>query len=166
MEYVGQRSIKKLCNFYVSDLHLSVMLLPYLIKQIDEDVEITTIFEDLKMQDFIEIIEKINIKDKNKILDINWTIQDKNRNNVIEKTIINGLNTKEKNTIIIGGSKKFILENNNKISEILNKKQIDNSIKIINCFNIEEVGIEMNNIVKQYDGVLNTSGENINCVKK
>ena len=46
MEYVAQQNIKKLCNFYVSDLHLSVMLLPYLNKQINEDVEITTIFEE------------------------------------------------------------------------------------------------------------------------
>ena len=48
MEYVGHQNIKKLCNFYVSDLHLSVMLLPYLSKQINEDVEITTIFEKLE----------------------------------------------------------------------------------------------------------------------
>ena len=46
MEYVVKRNIKRFCNFYVSDLHLSVMLLPYISKQINEDVEITTIFEE------------------------------------------------------------------------------------------------------------------------
>ena len=91
MEYVGQRNIKKLCNFYVSDLHLSVMLLPYISKQINEDVEITTIFEKNEKQNIEVVLDKLNIKNKEKILDINW-INSKNYtseeiNHIIEETI-------------------------------------------------------------------------------
>ena len=62
MEYVEQQNIKKLCNFYVSDLHLSVMLLPYLNKQINEDVEITTIFEKLEKETIGTILDKLNVQ--------------------------------------------------------------------------------------------------------
>ena len=79
MEYVGQQNIKKLCNFYVSDLHLSVMLLPYISKQINEDVEITTIFEKLEKNDMEAILDKINVKNKNEILNINWLENNENR---------------------------------------------------------------------------------------
>ena len=34
-------------------------------------------------------------------------------------------------------------------------------IKIIDCYDIEEVGASMKSIVKKYDGILNTSGENV-----
>ena len=72
MKYVGQHNIKRLCNFYVSDLHLSVMLLPYINKQINEDVEITTIFEKLEKENFEAVLDKLNVKNKEKILNINW----------------------------------------------------------------------------------------------
>ena len=72
MKYVGQQNIKKLCNFYVSDLHLSVMLLPYISKQINEDVEITTIFEKLDKENIEAVLEKLNVKNKEEILNINW----------------------------------------------------------------------------------------------
>ena len=65
MKYVGERCMKKLCNFYVSDLHLSVMLLPYISKQVNEDVEITTIFEKLKKENIEKILDKLNVKNKN-----------------------------------------------------------------------------------------------------
>ena len=65
-------------------------------------------------------------------------------------------------TIIVGGNEKFVLENNEKIINLLEQKNINKyNIKIINCFNIEEIKIDMSTIVKNYDGILNTSGEKI-----
>ena len=62
METVGESNIRKFCNFYVSDVHLSVMLLPYLSKQINEDVKITTIFEKLDKENIEKILDKLNVK--------------------------------------------------------------------------------------------------------
>ena len=132
MEYVGQQNIKKLCNFYVSDLHLSVMLLPYISKQINEDVEITTIFEKLEKQNIETVLDKLNVKNKEKILNINWFNSDKDTYEKIENTIEKSIKDNKKMTIIIGGNKKYILE---------------------------EIGNDMKSIVKEYDGILNTSGE-------
>jgi len=160
MEYVGQQNIKKLCNFYVSDLHLSVMLLPYLSKQINEDVEITTIFEKLEKENIETILDKLNVKNKEKILNINWFNSNKDTYEKIENTIDKNIKDNKKVTIIIGGNKNYILENNKNIINYLEEKNMNyENVKIINCFDVEEVGTNMKSIVKQYDGILNTSGE-------
>lgn len=159
MEYVGQRNIKKLCNFYVSDLHLAVMLLPYLSKQIDEDVEITTIFERLEKKNIEEILERLNIRNKNKILNIDWLNGNKNTTEEIEKCVKNKVNDKKKKIFIIGGKREFIKSNNEIIMNSCNLGMDDETIKIIDCYNVEEVGIESKSIIKNYDGMLNTSGE-------
>lgn len=159
MEYVGQQNIKKLCNFYVSDLHLSVMLLPYLSRQINEDVEITTIFEKIEKRNIETVLDKLNIKNKEKILNINWLNSSKNTNEEIEKTIKKEIGKEKDNIIIIGGNKKYISENNENIKKILKENNNNSNIKIIDCYNVEEVGYDMKNIVKSYDGILNTSGE-------
>ena len=167
MEYVGQQNIKKLCNFYVSDLHLSVMLLPYLSRQINEDVEITTIFEKIKKENIGEVLEKLNIKNKEKILNINWFNSNKDTNEKINNTIKKDINDNKDLIIIIGGNKKYVTENHENISKLINnfenEKKFNSTIKIIDCYNADEVGIDMRNIVREHDGLLNTSGEiNIN----
>lgn len=179
MEYVGQLNIKKMCNFYVSDLHLSVVLLPYLSKQIDEDVEITTIFEKNEKKNIELVLDKLNAKNKKEIMNINWFNSSDNNCSDIEKTIDSGIKNNKNISIIIGGSKEYIMQNNEKIYTHLKQICINNTVhnlkeyskntmeeknnqlnvKIINCFDVEDVKDEMNDIVKQYDAVLNTSGE-------
>ena len=154
MKNVEQLSIKKICNFYVSDIHLSVMLLPYINNEINEDVEVTTIFEKIKKDDFEEIINKLNIKNKKEILNIEWL----NYNNIEEKILNNTLiNNSKKNTIIIGGNKNFISNINKKIIKYIeNNCDNNNEIKIIHCYNVEEVSNDMKTITKNYNEVLNT----------
>lgn len=164
MEYVGQQNIKKLCNFYVSDLHLAVMLLPYISKQIDKDVEITTIFERLEKKNIEEILEKLNIKNKNEILDINWLNSNKHTDIEIKECIKNQINDGKEKIFIIGGNKNFIYHNNKIVLNSFEIPKRKESIKIIDCYNIEEVGIKAQDIVKQYDAIVNTSGE-INLVE-
>ena len=161
MKSVEQTNIKKLCNFYVSDIHLSVMLLPYINKEIDEDVEVTTIFEKLKKENFEKILDKLNVKNKQKILNINW-FNNKVTEEKIEEILNNKINKNKKNTIIIGGDKKIISIVNKKIEDYLENNKTCN-IKIIDCYNVEEVSSEMKSIVKDYDGILNTTSQIVNC---
>ena len=160
MEYVGQQNIKRLCNFYVSDLHLSVMLLPYISKQINEDVEITTIFEKLEKKEIETILDKLNVKNKEKILNINWFNYNKDTNDKTINKIRENINEDKKNIIIIGGNNEYVEKNNDIVMKLLNQKNSLNNVKIINCYNIEESKIDINSILKEYDGILNTSGEN------
>ena len=67
-------SIKKVCGFYVSSVHLVTMLLPYLNKQIEEQIEIIPFLEFDLRKNVETILSKIvlNEKDKERILNINW----------------------------------------------------------------------------------------------
>ena len=167
MEYVGQQNIKKLCNFYVSDLHLSVMLLPYLSRQINEDVEITTIFEKIEKENIGEILDKLNIKNKEKILNINWFNSNKDANEKINNAIKKDIKENKDLIIIIGGNKNYVAENHKNITKLINDfedtKKFNSAVKIIDCYNADEVGIDMRSIVREHDGLLNTSGEINTC---
>ena len=135
---------ENICNFYVSEYHLEIMLLPYISKKIDNEENITIITEIDLESTLNVVIERINLdKDKKeKIKKIGWNIQ--NIENIIPNT-----------NVILIGSKKFI---NEKVFE-LKERQVEN-LEIIACYNYNEVKNDMKEIVSKYDGMLNTLGIN------
>ena len=139
-----EKKVKNICNFYVSEYHLEIMLLPYISKKIDNEENITIITEIDLESTLNVVIERINLeKDKKeKIKKIGWNIQ--NIENIISNT-----------NVILIGSKKFI---NEKVFE-LKERQVEN-LEIIACFNYNEVKNDMKEIVSKYDGMLNTLGIN------
>ena len=139
-----EKKVKNICNFYVSEYHLEIMLLPYIIKKIDNEENITIITEIDLESTLNVVIERINLdKDKKeKIKKIGWNIQ--NIENIIPNT-----------NVILIGSKKFI---NEKVFE-LKERQVEN-LEIIACYNYNEVKNDMKEIVSKYDGMLNTLGIN------
>ena len=94
-----EKKVKNICNFYVSEYHLEIMLLPYISKKIDNEENITIITEIDLESTLNVVIERINLdKDKKeKIKKIGWNIQ--NIENIIPNT-----------NVILIGSKKFINE--------------------------------------------------------
>lgn len=150
MKNVETLNMKKICNFYVSDIHLSVMLLQYMKQQINEDVEIATIFEDFNTKKYLNLIDNTEVGEKS--VNINWL------KNISELNEIE-LNNKKKVIFIVNGCKDYISKENQKIFEYLNKKSyLNKEIVLINCYNVEEVCNEMKKIVMSYDSILNTSG--------
>ena len=139
-----EKKVKNICNFYVSEYHLEIMLLPYISKKIDNEENITIITEIDLESTLNVVIERINLdKDKKeKIKKIGWNIQ--NIENIIPNT-----------NVILIGSKKFISE---KVFE-LKERQVEN-LEIIACYNYNEVKNDMKEIVSKYDGMLNTLGIN------
>lgn len=139
-----EKKVKNICNFYVSEYHLEIMLLPYISKKIDNEENITIITEIDLESTLNVVIERINLdKDKKeKIKKIGWNIQ--NIENIIPNT-----------NVILIGSKKFI---NEKVFE-LKERQVEN-LEIIACYNCNEVKNDMKEIVSKYDGMLNTLGIN------
>lgn len=132
------QSEKKECCFYVSEFHLEMILIPYINRKIDEDIDILT---EKELRKTVEIlISKINLneREKEKILNLDWNG---------EKEI------KENSNIIIIGTREYIEE---KHKQIKNK----NPLSILDCYDFE---IEQNNmaeIIKEYDKTLNTLGTN------
>ena len=139
-----EKKVKNIYNFYVSEYHLEIMLLPYISKKIDNEENITIITEIDLESTLNVVIERINLdKDKKeKIKKIGWNIQ--NIENIIPNT-----------NVILIGSKKFI---NEKVFE-LKERQVEN-LEIIACYNYNEVKNDMKEIVSKYDGMLNTLGIN------
>lgn len=149
-------NIKRICNFYVSDWHLAVMLLPYINKEINEGVKITTIFE-RDMKDNIEtLVGRLNLKNEDKILHINWN----NKNNDIENYIQGNIDDKRQNLFIINGNREYIEDINEKLFKCIKEKKVKKgSIKIIDCYEIGKDEEKMYDIIKMHDSILNTLGE-------
>lgn len=139
-----EKKIKNICNFYVSDYHLEIMLLPYISKKIDNEEKVIIITEKDLRDSLKIVIDRINIEEhkKEKIVNLKWNSQ--KLENIIENT-----------NIILIGSSKFI---NNKILE-LKEKKIKN-LTIIACYDYNEVKNDIQEIVTKYDEILNTLGLN------
>ena len=69
---VQENNFTKLCSFYVSDWHLVTMLLPYINKKINEQAKIATILENDIQENVKTLVEKLNLKNAEKILNLNW----------------------------------------------------------------------------------------------
>ncbi len=150
------KNITKICSFYVSDWHLTTMLLPYINKEIDDKNEISTILENDLENNITVLVERMKMENKSKILQINW----KNEKNLEIENIENILKNKREQTIVINGKKEYIENANKAIEKLvnLNNKNLNN-LKILNCYEVMEVSSNFNEILDKHDKVLNTTGE-------
>jgi len=120
------------------------MLLPYINERINESTKIITIFETNMSKSAKKVIDGIQGKKSDALLNISW----KNRNlKDLQKQ-----NLKDK-LVLIKGTKEFIEEANN----IINKSE--ESCTILNCFEIMQGSEELQEILDSHDKVVNTSGE-------
>lgn len=150
---VQENNLTKLCSFYVSDWHLVTMLLPYINQKINEQAKIATILEKDIKQNVETLVEKLNLKNKEKILNLNWSKQNE------VKSKINELEKNQELVIFINGSKEFIEKNNKKLTKYFQTHLIKNKIKIINCYEVIEFNGSITEILDKHDKILNTSGE-------
>ncbi|MCI8362207.1 MAG: hypothetical protein HFJ41_03600 [Clostridia bacterium] len=151
-----KNKISKLCSFYVSDWHLITMLLPYINKKINEEVEIATVLEKDIENNVKTLVEKLNLKNERKILKINWKNKSENIENIVKDEIGKEI------LIIVNGSKDFIRKSNDQISNYLelNSNKFENTnIKIVDCYEIVEFNGSIIEILDEHDKILNTSGE-------
>lgn len=142
------KNIKKVCSFYVSDWHLTTMLLPHINEKVNEGVKITTILENDLRENIETLLRKLKLKNTEKILKIDWN-QTKDINKKIEE-----ISNEEE--VIINGSIEFI----NKINTLLQKKTPEGvRIKVIDCYNFNEYKEMIEDILEEHETVLNTAGE-------
>ncbi len=76
--------MEKICGFYVSNVHLITMILPYLSNQIKKGVKIETFFQEDLTENINTILNNliINKEEKENILNINW------KSNKLKKYIV------------------------------------------------------------------------------
>ena len=139
---------EKTCVFYTSDYHFELISLPYIYQKIQENKNVEILTENNLEKTIKEILKKITINeaDKEKIFNINWKNETKNKIK----------NIKPEDIIFIKGNKKYIENINNELKQ---KNQNYESLKIIDCYNIDEIGKEAEEIVQNYSKILKTTGE-------
>lgn len=144
---------ENMCAFYASDYHFEMIILPYLDKKIEENNNIV-IFTENNLNDTIDVlISKTNLKEekKEKILQLNW------KNDDLKK--FENLKEYEKDSkeicVFIKGTENYIKNVKNNISENSQKSKL----KIIDCYSVDDIQGNINNVAKNYKNILNTMGE-------
>ena len=151
------KKMEKLCSFYVSDWHLATMILPYISHKIEENAKIVTILEKGMEEHIKTLVEKLNLKNQNTILNISWTSINGKKYSDIEKKLEN-LQTQGENIVLINGCQNYMEVQNQNIEKWFKKSNVQ-SIKIINLFEVTEFNNHIMEILDAHDKVLNTSGE-------
>lgn len=153
----------KVCSFYVSDWHLTAMLLPFIEENVQKNEHLDTILGKNIFYNMKEILTRISLSDriKEQILKIDW----KNKNIIkygdIRKFMERTTKSQKNITIIIEGSKERIEIINGNIDRWMQKqdrKLQRKNIKIINCYEVTEFNENLQEILDKHDKILNTSG--------
>ena len=156
-------SIKKVCGFYVSSMHLITMVLPYIKSSIGKNIKFETVLEYNLKENVNKVLSNLVIKENEKedILNINWNSNKIQKYSNIEKKLKKIiLNNKEIN-ILISGSRKYIEEANKIVDKFLSKNsnKINNKkITIIDCYEVREFDDNIREILDNHDFMINTSG--------
>ena len=146
--------MNKVCAFYASDYHFEMISLPYISEKLEKNNEIVILTENNLEGTVKKLLSKINLKEEKKqdILNIDWKNDNKEKFQKIQK-----IKNKDKETIIfVKGKEKYINDINKNIKEII---PTNSEIKIIDCYNIEEIGKNLDKITVKYNKILNTTGE-------
>lgn len=147
----SKENIIRVCNFYISEWHLVMMLLPYIKENINNNI-VTTFLEKNIEENVKVLLSKINVKDeiKEKIEKINW----KCCKEINDINLANIINNEKNKLIIISGNIEYV----NKINEQLMHRNLINT-KIINCYKVDKNNKNIKDVLINHDRVLNTSGE-------
>ncbi len=147
-----EKTKEKICAFYASDYHFEMISLPYIDRKMASDNEIIILTENNLENTVKNVLNKINIKEekKQKILKLNWKKDDETKLEKLKDKI-------EKNIIIfIKGKENYINNTNKNIEKYLPQEK---EVKIIDCYNIEEIGENASKVVERYNKILQTTGE-------
>lgn len=145
---------EKICAFYASDYHFEMISLPYISKEISNKNEVVILTQDNLEETMKTLLEKTNLKEdkKKEILKVGW------QNNNLEKfhTIKTKIKEEKDRIIFIKGNAKYIHQANQEIEKCSPE---ENHIKIIDCYNIEEVGEDLDKVMEPYHKILKVTGE-------
>ena len=155
-------NLKRTCSFYISEFHLSTLLLPYITDKVRRNIQVETFLEDSIKSNIEKVIRGINIEEyiKKDIMKIDWSNFELTKySKIVDRIKIDDRDI----NIIVSGSKEYIESINislNKLIETLNAKGLRDKINVTinNCYPVKEV-LSVKEILDKHDLLLNTSGE-------
>lgn len=152
----NQKTKEKTCAFYASDYHFEMISLPYINKKLDESKEVIVLTENNLKETIKTLVSKINLNEDKKvdILKIDWENNDLNK----FKKINEDIKSKKDMVIFVKGKENYIKNINENIEKWTEKSK---NVEIIDCYDMEEISQDMDNIIDQYKFTLKTTGKNI-----
>ena len=138
---------EKVCCFFASDYHFEMIALPYINTNMDNNKNVKIFSQNDLEKTVNTLVSKINLKDDRKedILNLDWSKKDN----------LDSVETIDENSVVfIKGEEDYI----NRVNQKLKENNLDN-IKVINCYEIDEVKDHVDSIMEKYDRILNTEGE-------
>lgn len=152
----NQKTKEKTCAFYASDYHFEMISLPYINKKLDESKEVIVLTENNLKETIKTLVSKINLNEDKKvaILKIDWENNDLNK----FKKINEDIKSKKDMVIFVKGKENYIKNINENIEKWTEKSK---NVEIIDCYDMEEISQDMDNIMDQYKFTLKTMGKNI-----
>lgn len=152
----NQKTKEKTCAFYASDYHFEMISLPYINKKLDESKEVIVLTENNLKKTIKKLVSKINLNEDKKvdILKIDWENNDLNK----FKKINEDIKSKKDMVIFVKGKENYIKNINENIEKWTEKSK---NVEIIDCYDMEEISQDMDNIMDQYKFTLKTTGKNI-----
>ena len=153
----------RICSFYVSDWHLTAMLLPFIEEKTEKGEIINTILEKNITYNMKEILSRIKISNRTKeqILKIDWKNKSLIKYGEIRKFMEKVTRNQKTVTILVEGNKDridYINKNIDKWMQKQERKLKRKEIKIINCYEVTEFNNNLQEILDKHDKILNTSG--------
>ena len=145
---------EKICSFYASDYHFEMIALPYMCKSLEENKDVVILTENDLNDTMKTLLSRMNLKEDKKeaILNLDWENNDLNKFKKIKSNVENNQDM----VIFIKGKENYIKNANQNLEKWTSK--IEN-LKIIDCYDIEEVTEKANDIISKYNKILRTAGE-------
>ena len=136
---------EKLCLFFASDYHFEMISLPYINESLKENKNVIIMTENNLDSSVDKVLSNVNLakEEKDRITKIDWKNDNLNKFKEVKKASKDG-----KDTLIFVKGKENYIEN-----------WIDiNEVKVVDCYDINEIKDDVSNIAKKYNGILSTSG--------
>ena len=132
--------MNKICNFYISEKHLNIVLFEYIKKQVKKGIKIVVVSQDSQNPRIGNIRERMKNKKVEKLEDF------------LDEQTIQNIYNKERITIVVKGNSNFIKKVEDNLTELLKKDNVD----ILSCYNVLENDVK--EISKKYNKILKTDG--------
>ena len=143
---------EKLCLFFASDYHFEMISLPYINENLKKDNNVIIMTENDLKGTVDKLLSRVNLnkEEKDRITKIDWKNDDVSKFKEIKSANENGKDT----IVFVKGKENYINSVNENIKNWLNKSEV----KVVDCYDINEVYENVNNIAKNYNKILSTSG--------
>ena len=143
---------EKICLFFASDYHFEMISLPYINESLKKNKDVVIMTENDLGNSVNKVISSINLneEEKNIVNKIDWKNDELNKFKEVKNA-----NREGKETLIFVKGKENYIENMNRNIE----NWINNSdVKVIDCYDINEIKEDASNIEKNYTRILSMSG--------